>query len=257
MAVITASERQWVELFSGLSVRQFRVLVRQVARLGGAAVADGRACRQWSLPLADRVLLVACYYRTNLTMRQVGPLFGITHSAAGRIIERLGPFLALQPTPRRRGEVLVVDGTLVPTRDRAVGASSKNYRTSVNLQVLINADTRLVVAIGRPLPGNRNDCVAYAESGVDKRAGTAIVIADGGYQGTGLLIPHRRRAGQVDLDPWREEHNASHRRVRARVEHVFARMKCWKILRDCRRRGDGVHLAALAVARMHNLALTS
>jgi hypothetical protein len=55
---------------------------------------------------------------------------------------------------------------------------------------------------------------------------------------------------------WKEEHNASHRKVRARVEHVFARMKAWKILRDCRLKGDGVHSAMLGIARLHNLALT-
>ena len=53
----------------------------------------------------------------------------------------------------------------------------------------------------------------------------------------------------------REEHNASHRKVRARVEHVIARMKSWKILRDCRLKGDGVHHAMLGIARLHNLTL--
>ncbi|UUY46110.1 transposase family protein [Streptomyces yangpuensis] len=48
---------------------------------------------------------------------------------------------------------------------------------------------------------------------------------------------------------------ALQRQVRARVEHVFARMKTWKILRDCRLKGDGVHHAMLGIARMHNLAL--
>ncbi|MER6488331.1 transposase, partial [Streptomyces virginiae] len=52
------------------------------------------------------------------------------------------------------------------------------------------------------------------------------------------------------------EDNAEHRRVRARVEHTFARMKNWKILRDCRQRGDGLHHAVQAVATMHNLAMT-
>lgn len=33
-------------------------------------------------------------------------------------------------------------------------------------------------------------------------------------------------------------------------------MKNWKILRDCRLKGDGVHWATSGVARMHNLALT-
>lgn len=81
-----------------------------------------------------------------------------------------------------------------------------------------------------------------------------MTIADGGCQGTGPVIPHRRTRG-VDLPAWREERNRSHRRVRARVEHTFARMKGRKILRDCRLKSDGVHHAMLGNARLHNLNL--
>ena len=56
---------------------------------------------------------------------------------------------------------------------------------------------------------------------------------------------------------WKTEHNRCHKRVRARVEHTFARMKAYKILRDCRLRGDGVHHAMLGIARLHNLMLTA
>ncbi|MGW7007477.1 hypothetical protein ACWGCW_32920 [Streptomyces sp. NPDC054933] len=42
-----------------------------------------------------------------------------------------------------------MDGTLVPTRDRSVAASSKNYRYSANMQVLIKSHTKLVLA-GHP-----------------------------------------------------------------------------------------------------------
>jgi len=72
----------------------------------------------------------------------------------------------------------------------------------------------------------------------------------------GLLVPHRRRAGQRRLPAWKEQANTSHRRVRARVEHTFARMKNGKVLRDCRRRGRGVYWATAGVAHLHNLALT-
>jgi hypothetical protein len=48
--------------------------------------------------------------------------------------------------------VLIVDGMLVSIYDRAVTASSKNYRYSVNMQVVIDADTRLTVAVGAPTP---------------------------------------------------------------------------------------------------------
>ncbi|MBB4890503.1 hypothetical protein FHS38_006588 [Streptomyces netropsis] len=33
-------------------------------------------------------------------------------------------------------------------------------------------------------------------------------------------------------------------------------MKTWKILRDCRLKGEGVHQPMLGVAHLHNLALT-
>ncbi|MEU6265421.1 transposase family protein [Saccharopolyspora shandongensis] len=38
--------------------------------------------------LDDRVLLVAVYYRTNLTLRQVTLVFDVSKSAAGRVVER-------------------------------------------------------------------------------------------------------------------------------------------------------------------------
>jgi hypothetical protein len=33
------------------------------------------------------------------------------------------------------------------------------------MQVIIDANTRLVVTAGQPTPGNRNDCRAYTDSG--------------------------------------------------------------------------------------------
>lgn len=149
--------------------------------------------------------------------------------------------------------MLIVDGTLVPTRDHAVAERSE-LPVLNETPVVIDADTRLVVVVGRPLPGNRNDCNAWELSGARAAVGNAAVIADGGYRGTGLVIPHRRDPGQSELPAWKQEHHASHRMVRARVEHAFARMKTWKILRDCRLKGDGVHHAMLGIAHLHNLA---
>jgi hypothetical protein len=54
------------------------------------------------------------------------------------------------------------------------------------------------------------------------------VIADGGYLGTGLIIPHRRALGQAELPARKEEHNAPHRKVHARAEDAFARMKTFR-----------------------------
>ncbi|MFD7853487.1 transposase [Streptomyces microflavus] len=251
-AVIAASEPSWIAPFTGLSPRIFGKLVSALRREGADQARRGRP---WGLSLEDRVLLVATYWRTNLTMRQLAPLFGVSKSAASRIIDQLGPLLALQPRRRfAKDTLLIVDGTLVPTRDHRIAEQSKNYRYSTNHQVVIDADTRLVVVVGDPLPGNRNDCKAWEESGAKAAVGNTLVIADGGYPGTGLLMPHRRTPGE-ELSEWKKEHNRRHKQVRARVEHVFARMKTWKILRDCRLKGDGGHHAMLGIARLHNLNL--
>ncbi len=240
-------------LFSGLSGRQFRKLVGLGRRRGGGAPTGGRP---WALPLEGRVLLVAAYWRTNLTMRQLGPLFGVSKSAADRVIDHIAPLLALAPVRRRHpaGTVLIADGTLVPTRDRSIAASSKNYRYSTNHPVVIDANTRLVVAAGQPLPGSRHDARAYRESGVDRAVKNTPVLGDGGYRGTPALIPHWPRKNRP-LTPVQETDNMVHPRARARVEHAFSRMKTYKIPRDCRLRGDGVHQAILGIARLHNMAL--
>ncbi|KJY34287.1 transposase, partial [Streptomyces sp. NRRL S-444] len=85
--MITASEPSWIAPLTGLSPRAFGKLVTVLRREGADAVRKGRP---WSLRLEDRALLVAAYRRTNLTMRQLTPLFGVSTSAADRIIDHLG-----------------------------------------------------------------------------------------------------------------------------------------------------------------------
>lgn len=115
-----------------------------------------RKGRPWSPPLEGGPLLVSAYWRTNLTMRQLVPLFGVPKSAADRIIDRSGPMLAIQPRKRfAQDAVLIVDRTLVTTRDHAMAEQSKNYRYSTNHRVVIDADTRLAVVADRPLAADR------------------------------------------------------------------------------------------------------
>ncbi|MCF1592937.1 transposase family protein [Streptomyces muensis] len=256
MRGVLRAEPVWVETFTGLRMRQFEGLLRVVRERGGNGPGGGRP---WALPLSDRVLLVAVYYRTNLTMRQLAPLFGISSATVCRVIQRLGPLLTLEPAARPADaaeRLWIVDGTLIPVRDRTVAASSRNYRFSANVQVIIDADTRLVVATARPAPGNKADAQVWRNSGLAQHCEGVTVLGDGAYFNTGLVVPHRKRQRRPLL-PGEEADNAEHRRVRARVEHTFARMKNYKILRDCRQRGNGLHHAVRAVAHMHNLALAT
>jgi hypothetical protein len=253
--VISVDRPDWVPVFTGLSVAQFQELVGIVAGRGGEQTGVGR---RWGLSLADRVLLTVVYYRTNLTFRQVALLFGMSKSAVHRVVDRIAPLLVLPPatTPHDPDTVLIVDGTLVPTHDRSVSASSKNYRYSVNMQVVIDANTRRGVAIGNTMPGNRHDSRAYRESGVDQYSVGAHVMADGGYLGNPEVIrPYRKPGKGRKLPEWKEELNTVHKSVRARVEHALAHMKSWNILRNCRRKRSGVWYATRGVALMRNLAM--
>ncbi|ALO99812.1 transposase [Streptomyces hygroscopicus subsp. limoneus] len=83
-----------------------------------------REDRAWSLSREDRVLLVP---RTGVpTSPHAGShRCSVSKPAADRIVDHLEPALGLQPRRRyRESTVLIVDGTLVPARDRTVTASS-------------------------------------------------------------------------------------------------------------------------------------
>ncbi|GAA2484086.1 hypothetical protein GCM10010276_22160 [Streptomyces longisporus] len=144
-----------------------------------------------------------------------------------------------------------MDGTLIPVRDRTVGTSSRNYRFPANVQVVVDADTRLAVAAARPVPSTTADAKAWRESGLPERCQGVTVLGEGACINTGLIVPHRKRSGRPLLKG-EEEDNAAHRKVHARVEHVIGRMKNYKIVLDCRQHGDGLHHEVQAVARMHN-----
>lgn len=126
----------------------------------------------------------------------------------------------------------------------------------MNVQVVVDAGTRLVIAAARPVPGTTADAHAWRASGLAEFCQGVTVLGDGAYLNFNMAVPHRKRPRRPLL-AGEEAGNAAHRTVRARVEHVIGRVKNYKILRDCRQHGDGLHHAVQAVAHMHNLAYAS
>lgn len=92
--------------------------------------------------------------------------------------------------------MFIADGALVPTRDHTLSAQSKIYRYSTNHQVVIDAGARLIAVVGQPRSGHCANCKAWTESGSKAAVGKTTTIADGGYRGTGLVMPPRRRKGE-------------------------------------------------------------
>lgn len=230
---------------AALATLTTRVAAAQPAATGGP----------WRLTLPDRVLLITAGLRTNLTTQALAAVFGISQSMTVRIQRHLLPVLAGLPQPRThpshgRRCIWVLDGTLIPVHDQQRAAVSKNYRRSVNVQLVIRRCDRAVIAAGTAWPGNRNDIVvARARHGVLLADPPRQVLVDGGCRSLpGVTGPTRDPHARIIRDgAWRR-----HRRRRAAVEHVIARLKDWQILRQCRRPGRGIDIAVAAVTAIYN-----
>lgn len=115
------------------------------------------------------------------------------------VVHRLRPLLAIEPAARPADaaeRLWIVDGTLIPVRDRKAGASSRNYHFSANVQVVIDADTKLVIAAARPVPGDTADVKTWRDSGLADVCQDVTVPGDGACINTGFVIPHRKRPGR-------------------------------------------------------------
>lgn len=112
------------------------------------AVDTGRG-RPWSLELEDRVLLVAVYYRTNMTMRQMAKWFGISAATVCRIVAHLGPYFALERTaqpPLTDERIWDVNGEFVASKECPLGIECQHYAP-----VSLESGTRLIVSKAHPL----------------------------------------------------------------------------------------------------------
>ncbi|MBB3035771.1 transposase [Hoyosella altamirensis] len=171
-------------------------------------------------------------------------IFGTSQSTAHRIIRDLLPAVPAlfdDGGGARHGETLLLDNTLIPVHDQSLTRPSKNYRRSVTIHVLATT-TRRIVHVGRAWPGNRNDIIV-AKATVNLPAGVTT-LTDGGYRSLpGATLPPPKTD---------EQRHAAHRKIRARIEHILARMKDWQMLRQCRRRGNNINHAARAVAFLCN-----
>ncbi|SPT50222.1 Uncharacterised protein [Actinomadura madurae] len=133
--------------------------------------------RRWGLPLADRVLLIAVYYRTNLTLRQVALLLGVSKSAAHRVVDHLAPPLAPAPVarprtwrPARQRRVVSLASDLLLARksgaleEKPVGVLTDYFRAA-DAEVVVQAMKRLD---GGPLVGTGSPAFDGVEAkGVD------------------------------------------------------------------------------------------
>lgn len=98
--------------------------------------------------------------------------------------------------------------------------------------------------------GDGGRALESAERSVAHLLDGRVVLGDGGYRGiTSISGPTRDQSGRIVHD----QHYRAHRRIRARIEQLIARLKDWLLLRQCRRRGDAINRSFHIITGLWNL----
>lgn len=194
--------------------------------------------RKPALGLYRSVVLTLVHLRSNLSQATLADLYGVSQSTVSRIVRRYSPLIGkvlggcVPPLSEvTRGRVVVVDGTLVPTGNRAGQTglyAGKKRRHGANIQILSDLDGALL-AVSAPLPGSVHDRRAIAASGWESSLASTPTLGDLAYQGTFVVTPSRKPPRR-QLSRGSEVTNRHHARLRAPVERAIAHLKNWKIL---------------------------
>ena len=267
---------------TGLSVGEFR---RLLAELQSRAQQDqqrrsSRADRQrqpgagrpFTLPLADRLLMLLIYYRTYVTHAFLAFLFGVDDSTVCRNLRRLEPLLAqIFRIPEKKIsltedeiEEAFFDATEQPTnrpqRKQKAYYSGKKKRHTLKHQVVVVRKKKKrgqkkqkvrIVAVSEAAKGSKHDKKLYDEARMELPPDVEGT-GDSGYQGTKLKTPKKKPRGGKLTAPQKEA-NRQLSRKRIAAEHGIGKMKIWRITADKYRNPRRRHtLIVKNVVGLHN-----
>ncbi|AND17304.1 transposase family protein [Rathayibacter tritici] len=222
---------------TGLTSGQVTELVARIFQvLSGRPSLPGRPAL---LNLREQVILTLLLLRQNLNQAAAADLHGVSQATVSRIYRRIVPlieqaccFSGISLEEAVRGRVVLVDGTDVPTGNRAKTGrstySGKRHRQGLNVQIAADLDGGLLAA-SDPVAGARHDRVALALCGWEPILDDTDWIADPGYIGTTATTPRKRPHGTT-LDDNTKKSNREISRTRSAVERCIAHFKNWKII---------------------------
>jgi hypothetical protein len=184
------------------------------------------------------VLITLLYVRQNLSQAAVGDLFGISQATVSRVYRGVLPLIEQAlclhiPDVKEaiRGRLVLVDGTDVPTGNRAGhedNYSGKRRRAGLNIQVMADTDGGLL-GISAPVSGSMHDRKAFAQCGWEDLLAQVSIIADPAYQGTSAITPRKKPKGG-ELSVGDKANNKVISSIRSAIERCIAHVKNWKIL---------------------------
>jgi len=220
---------------TGLPVELIEELASRIWQIGQTS-----GTRGWPqvVGLYKAVVVTLVLVRQNLNQTTVADLFGISQPTVSRIYRRFLPLIGQavclhvpEVVEVLRGRVVLLDGTDVPTGNRAghrENFSGKRHRAGLNIQVAADLSGCLL-GVSAPMPGARHDRRAYAETGWEELFANNDVIADPGYQGTEAITPRKKPQGG-ELSGNDQASNKKISAIRSAVERCIAHLKNWKIL---------------------------
>lgn len=220
---------------TGLPAELIEELVARVWQIGQSS---GTAGWPRVVGLYKAVVITLILVRHNQSQTTVADLFGISQSTVSRIYRRFLPLIGQAVCLHvpdlvevLRGRVVLLDGTDVPTGNRAghgENFSGKRHRAGLNIQVVADLSGCLL-GVSVPMPGAMHDRRAFTETGWEELFADTDIIADPGYQGTHAVTPRKKPQGG-ELSENDKASNKKISAIRSAVERCIAHLKNWKIL---------------------------
>ena len=235
---------------TGVAADTFDDMVRRLRPVWEREVVEAKTKdgRPWGVGgLEDHLLVLLILYRCHLTQAVLGCLYGVDKSAISRSKGRIERIAAKVLGVRRRilvsadeAQALIVDCTEQPIqrprRKQRCYYSGKRRRHTIKAEPVAthHGGRTRIAAVPPPAPGRTHDLTL-------RRRGPPVpegcrVYADSAYQGyeeehPATEIPYKRPpGGRLAKDE--REYNRALSSFRVRIEHVFARLKTFRILRD-------------------------
>lgn len=230
-----------------------------------------RSGYDFALELEDRLLMLLIYYRTYATHVFLGFMFHMDNSNVCRNINPLQPLLAkIFKIPEKRIKLsedeiidLFFDGTEQPInrpkRKQKRWYSGKKKKHTIKHQIVVVKVKKRgkkikvrIKAVSKAFYGKIHDKEIYTQT----RTTLPLKVpryGDKGYQGTSLIIPHKKPGGCL-LTNAQKEWNRIHSSVRIVVEHGIGKMKIWKMASERYRNKRNNHTVMMKnIAGLQNL----
>lgn len=226
-----------------------------------------RSGRPWGIGgLEDHLLVLLILYRCAITQDFLGLLYGVDKAAISRALHRIEPIVAqvlgvkraIRVT-REEAEALIVDATEQtiqrPCRKQRCWYSGKKKRHTIKTEAIITGQGK-IVSVSPPVPGRVSD-ITLRRRGPPLPEGSRL-YADSGYQGIqkdhpDAEIPYKKtKKHKLTKDERAYNHALS--RFRVRVEHIFAKIKSFRLFSERFRYAKASYAAKFsAVAGIVNL----